>query len=769
MCVLYAPFAPAQPILMEAPLVLQAPGFRGVWPSWYDGERFWVEPHPLMELLGYEIMVSDSMALSIRDSRHSIRFDYTANRIEVNGEAVVEGAFAMRGGEGMLSTLEALQEAFGADMVWDESALTLTLSASAQLFDPTQFGSRTLADTERLENVLYPRQRSWVGGVHVGYTLAHRSRAMEGRSLSYDGRVTADIAGGTARWVMSQGGAVFGYTLDIPRRWITRITARHSGAGGLGMQLSNRPLSPRTIHRDATLSGVTVPHAIVRGKVFDSVTEQVQADHEGRFTIRHPVFYGTTEATVEVEPLGGEPVSLIEVDRLTPYELLPPGDVEYDLTVSQSPAGQVAWGVSRALTLLASATHTPRTATLRATLLPLPTMHTSAEVDVLSLSGAAHLRWWRTWGGVNADIHIQQSPVLTQHWSTSATVAGRRQSLYVRALHRRTENVPPQTLLTSTLIWRWGQTLSLRGGVTFQSWSEPPVSFSPGVTYTFPLAKPRLHLRISGASAGREVESFRVGTYMTGRAWSLGLEGLRSVEDAETELRGSFQLNTEWAWFDARAGRGADGFEHSQTLRGAVMVGEDIRFGALYEERTQAVIRLFRDTNLNGVLDATEPLNLRHQLNVSHLTVHHRPNGEVVVPNLTPHDTYTVTLLSSSIPDPLLYPATGYRFAFVATPGKTRYIDIPLQRLPTLSGQLTGWSGSYTVLQVHAARISSPNELSEQPPHILDVYQDGVFLAQLPPGSYRITVINLLTDERVNESILDVGVGENTPTIALQP
>ena len=112
------------------------------------------------------------------------------------------------------------------------------------------------------------------------------------------------------------------------------------------------------------------------------------------------------------------------------------------------------------------------------------------------------------------------------------------------------------------------------------------------------------------------------------------------------------------------------------------MIGEDIRLSALYEERTEAVIRLYVDSNLNGELDAGESLSLRHRVNIPTAALSHRANGEVVARNLDPYFVYSVSILPESIINPLLHPATGYRFAFEATPGRTRYIDVPLQPLP---------------------------------------------------------------------------------------
>ena len=755
----------AQPVLLEAPLVLHAPGYRGIWPAWYDGEVFWTQPEPLMKLLGYEVHVSDSTELAVRDQRHAIRFAFTEELIEVNRDVRHTGGFALVGSDGqMLITLEALQATLGTDAEWDEATLTLTLSSSAELFDPTRFGNRRTLDVEVPSNILFPRERVWLGGVHVGYSLTHQWRQERGRSIQPTARVTAAVAGGTLRWNLSTTGSHLRYEFPMQYAWITRIEATHHPRERFpGLRFSNRPLHPRSVQREEVLSGTTIPHAIVRGKVFGAVTEQVQADRGGRFTIRHPVFYGSTEASVEVEPLGGDPVDILALHRITPHEILPPGKIEYEASISKAPAATFSWGVSDALTLGAAASHTPRTARLHAALQPLPTAYMTVTADVLGGAGRARLRWWRPWGGVSGDYQRQQTPLRMDHWSSTLNVASDTRRLHVRFLHQSTPSAPSRTEIQSTLGWQWGQALMLWSGVRFRSGMSDPWGLQPMVAYTLPFTTPRTILRVSAESAGARPAVYQAGAYVSGSAWSSGIQARRSVQSGAVELRVHLQLNTQWAWLDARAGWDERGFSHSQTLRGTVMVGEDIRLGALFTERTQAVIRLFVDSNLNGRLDGGESLYLRHRLDVGHLAVQHRANGEVVAPNLIPHEIYRVKIEQASITDPLLHPATGYEFAFQATPGRTRYINVPLQMLPTVAGQLTGWPGSYSALQVQIQTLSTSS------PTMVEVYQDGVFFVQLPPGSWQATVIDVLSGDVVGAATMDVVLGENFPLISLQP
>ena len=196
-----------------------------------------------MELLGYEILFSDSTELTTRDQRRAITFNYAENRIHVNGEERDVVDFAMVGADGqMLITIEALEEAFGPDLVWDKNALTLRLSSAATLFEPSRFIER--AGMESPQEVLFPRQRAWLGGVHIGYTVRHEWHERTGRTFTPVARVAAHVAGGTMRWHVSRTSASqVHYALDFKSRWLSRIEAGQYG-DGFGCANKQPPPSP---------------------------------------------------------------------------------------------------------------------------------------------------------------------------------------------------------------------------------------------------------------------------------------------------------------------------------------------------------------------------------------------------------------------------------------------------------------------------------------------------------------------------------------------
>lgn len=761
MCLLPHVLSAQQPVFLEAPLVLQAPGYEDVLPAYYDSEMFWIAPAPLMERLGYEIPLSDSTQLIVRDRSRAISFDYSAHRIVVNTEEVWTGEFSMSGPDGeMLVTVASLQSAFGADMEWDQAGLTLRLSSAATLFDPAQFGRRRHLSIEPREEVLFGRERTLFGGFHVGYSVDHRWKPGAGRTLSWVTRTTANVAGGTLRWQYSRrfSGITYTYTLSSP--WLTRIQigqADHPGRA-LSLRISNRPLVPRRVHRQRTLRGTTLPHAIVRGKVSGFSTDQVQADRDGRYAVRVPIFYGSTHSEVEVEPLGGEPEMVMDYHNLTPQRLLPRGAIEYDLSLSESGSGSLSWGIAPHLTLHAEGRLRPQRGVLGATALLRPTLYMDTEADMISRSGIGLLQWWQSWGGVNARYRVQRTPDAAQDFSAAAMIAGKKASLQAELAHRAAENTASSTSLGTTLGWQFLELFEFRAGGNWRLQSES-ATLRADVWGTFLARRTRVRARAGVEARDQKDISYRGGTHLFGRTWTGAVQLEYFARSGELGITASAQINTDWVWMNTGIRyRGAQ-VEHIQSVRGAILFGKDIRFSAIYRESTQAIFRFFVDANVNGELDSGETLFLYPRIQIPTIAVSHRPGGEVAAINLEPHRTYSVQILPESITDAVLYPVTGYRFSFVATPGRTRYIDIALQPLPFVSGRLTGWDTGYASLRIELYDRGERREL--------DVYSDGGFIVNIPAGEYPLTVIDRLTGTVVMQDALIVRSGMNQVMITL--
>ena len=394
-----------QTILLRVPVSVQAPGNNGMMTAWTDGERYWVDIAYLTMFLGYEVEVMDEGSLVIaRDARGILTFDARQGILTVNREERITGMETMFGTkEQLLIHLDALQVAFGSDLSWDEDALTLRLSSRATLFDPGQFGQRNKLGAERPVNVLFPRRRRILGGMRINYNLSHQWNLEDGHVFDAGGVVSAAMLGGVVRSAISPENPNVSYTFETSSPLLTQVGV--SWARGMqlpSLRATNAPLVPRRIFGERTLDGTTIPHAIIRGKVGGTLVEQVQADREGRYAVRVPVFYGTTRSSVEVQPLGEPPMDEVFYYDLTPQTSLPPGTVQYDLSFEPDQKRMTAdarIGVHRRLTLQGRGGMNPARARAGATLRVGGTLYTEMSADVLNESGFVRVHLWKSQGG----------------------------------------------------------------------------------------------------------------------------------------------------------------------------------------------------------------------------------------------------------------------------------------------------------------------------------------------------------------------------------
>lgn len=81
--------------------------------------------------------------------------------------------------------------------------------------------------------------------------------------------------------------------------------------------MSNRPLSTRHQQREAQLTGMADPNAVVSALVGGVVTDRVQADGQGCYRPTVPAHHATSRAELEIVPAGGGPLT-----RQTRYLLI---------------------------------------------------------------------------------------------------------------------------------------------------------------------------------------------------------------------------------------------------------------------------------------------------------------------------------------------------------------------------------------------------------------------------------------------------------------
>ena len=755
---LVAPAAAAQKtVLFRAPVSVQAPGHNGMMTAWTDGERYWVDIAHLTKFLGYEVEVMEEGSLVIaRDARGILTFDAGAGTLTVNREERLTNMETMLGTKGqLLIHLDAIQTAFGSDLSWDEDTLTLQLSSRATLFDPGQFGQRNKLGSERPVDVLFPRRRRILGGLRINYNLRHQWSETGGHTFDAGGTVSAAMLGGVVRSVISPDNPNVNYTFETGSPLVTRVGV--SWARGMQLpsfRVTNAPLVPRRIFGERTLNGTTIPHAIVRGKAGGTLVEQVQADREGRYAVRVPVFYGTTRSSVEVQPLGEPAMEEVIYYDLTPQTALPPGTVQYDVSFEpdqNSGTAEARIGVHRRLTLQGRGGMNPTRARAGATLRVGSALYTEVSADVLHETGFIRASLWRSRGGGELSYHRYGAG--TQNFQVNGRWQFERVSLGTRISHRLRPPSDPVTEITPRVSYYSGKGVSASLGANWVMGQEGLPSLTPRLAWS----RSFLHMlfRVGAGVDMREgeVRVLRGSVRLSSRWWSFVLEANQTRPTGDLGVRVRSQLRTDWAWLGVNAHRKDSTFSIESRLQGSVNIdARGIHLGSDYHDYSQAVFRVFVDENLNGKRDAGERLLPNSSLHLHGPGVRRAPNGELRSERLSPNETYTVELLVESIRDPSLFPNTGYEFAFVAESGRTRYIDIALQRLPQIRGRVLGWTGAYEVLQVVMVGGIGGKRIER----MLDVYRGGPFFTQLLPGEYEVILRDQLTDQVVTKQTLTV-------------
>ena len=160
-------------------------------------------------------------------------------------------------------------------------------------------------------------------------------------------------------------------------------------------------------------------------------------------------------------------------------------------------------------------------------------------------------------------------------------------------------------------------------------------------------------------------------------------------------------------------------------------------------QESAAELRIFEDLNGNGNQDANERIlpHIDAQLYQSGWT--RLKTGALYSAHLEPYQRYQVRILEASVRDPLLHPATGWTFSFTADPGRRKVIQVPMQQLVRVVGQVTALDRAPLRLKV----LLNSEEHAE-------VYRDGGFALQVRPGRYTLTIIDVLDQEIIAENPL---------------
>lgn len=733
----YALHVASAQVLMEVPLLLEVPGKEQMVRAWYDGEMFFVDGKELFYALGFTVQFQGAR-LEALDARRNHVFA-CASLPQDNSCRIA---------------LRDLLSRFGDALYFDRNRLELRASSVASTFDIRALRARKNTWVEVPGPHLFDRTRALWGGLMASWQVRHDAFGLRpylrftGSILQ--GTVGIDI-GDNHSWV---------YRYDRPRsKWLTQVETGRYSNGTIGLSITNVPLARQHLQRVRTIQGRTAPHALIQAVISGEVVDQVQADAEGRYELQAPAWYGTTKLEVRTQPLGGLRATSELHYQLTPASLVPHKRVYYSAYAREDAyALNLQYGVHKRLTLRGAWSHAQgRTVTSSGfTLSPITFLALSGRLDLPSMRWLTTLRVWRSGLHLNAYVDAQHGAFANTNMAASVgkgpfslllrggqlVLVGRYRSLILYPeiwLHLRTG------LLMQA---NWGLN-RLRGplvqGVTSQRWR-----FALGWSFA------RLRL-IAYAERDHTQEVYGAEGLLTLRHKSLTFSAGWDVNHQIPVASLSVQITSPFGRLFAHGQRNAHGFTHSQQAQGSIHLWPGLAVTPSGHQESAAELRIFEDLNGNGKQDANEQIlpHIDAQLYQSGWT--RFKTGALYSAHLEPYQRYQVLILEASVRDPLLHPATGWTFSFTADPGRRKVIQVPMQRLVHVAGQVTALDRAPLRLRV----LLNGEEHAE-------VYRDGGFALQARPGRYTLTIIDVLDQEVLAEKSIEVGTAPVRVTIDLE-
>ena len=334
--------------------------------------------------------------------------------------------------------------------------------------------------------------------------------------------------------------------------------------------------------------------------------------------MRLPLFYGTTRSSIEVEPLGEDPMEPEFMYYLTPRSALPRGRLQYDLRASDRGTMEIAYGVSNFWTVRGTGGIKPNRGIAGVTARLLPAVVAEADADLIQGTGSARLRHWQGRSGLEVDYRRYRD---NYHVLTGTALFQFRELSVSGAIsHRRFPNAFSTTEISPSLRWysRSGIGASLTGRWLAGQPDFP--SMSPQVSWRRSVRRSLVFISGGVNLEDGKVRAYRSSLRVSDGRWSFAVQGDRGRGRRQSQLRLSLQLNTDWAWIGANSRVTKDDVRVMQRVRGTVGIDRGLSFSAIVQNNSQAVFRVFVDQNLNGTLDDTE-----HPLPGPQINLHSHP------------------------------------------------------------------------------------------------------------------------------------------------
>ena len=747
--------ATAQAILQEVPLMVEAPGYYRLVRGYHDGERFFVDAPQFFGSLGFRTTV-EGTSLVAMDARRTLEVDLASEVAHAGRQTV---------------SLEQLSSLFGADISFDERRLSIRLSTAAGAFDTGTLVRRPVLFGKVPGPLRYGRERPLLGGAVVSYHVGRYQRAGQPARTQTSVSCVADALGGSLHGEAGYA-ARLRYLLDVPlAHYVThlevgRLQGRGLSAPANAIRISNHPLGSRHVQRAAAFSGRSTPHARVEALVSGLVVDWAEADSDGRYRLQVPAYYGTTEAVIRHRPLGGASGRQERHYFLATEELAEPRKLYYDAWLGQAARGmRLAYGLLPRLTVHAQGEEHPqgRRERLGGALSPLRSAVVKADVEPASGALRVAVRLWRPY--VSADVSYHTDPQR----------ATKRMHAYGSGHYRSLSGYAAVSATSLAGLWqarRYAQNASYYGqsGLVLEGEAALEQYGRPGALSTSGLLRASVGgtgtvgpaaFRVSAFALGRpRSRQFGLDGHLTLRRMSFGMSTSYDARLGQWEARLSLRTDLQVVAINSRIGRQGAALHHDHTAYGSVALGRMPHLSAQALASSSAILRIFEDENHNGRMDAAERILPHVEVQLFHAGLSRTRSGTLRASNLEPFTAYQVRILEATIRDPLLRPAPGYTFSFVADPGGTKILDIPMVRLPRVAGTVVAPDRAASRLRVSAIRAGVAVDQA-------DVYRDGAFALTLEPGSYVLELLDVVSGKSLGRASLDVAPGSDRLAVTL--
>ncbi|WP_255502095.1 hypothetical protein [Algoriphagus sp. AK58] len=566
-------------------------------------------------------------------------------------------------------------------------------------------------------------------------------------------------------------------------------TSFTNSANLVGISVTNNPVIPRLDLDVFVIDGTTVPDSEVELLIGGQLVDFTRADEVGYYRFNAPVTYGTVRLSTRIYTPQGE---VIMQDRQiqVPFTFLPKGFVGYNiqaglpqftldsLGTSLATHADISYGISNALTVRAGADQ----GEIFGEKSIYPVFGLSARLFQQYLLNVDALpdRYYRANASVfyadNTSINAQ----FTEYNPNSAfnfrgqtrdanlnvfypfKIAGKFSGFRAtgeRIWFNTGLGVNNYQLDFNTQINRVILRFNYRGGARgFVSDPENPAQnqfglFTSSLTYTLPRS-PGIPVYVRGLflrgqfrystlfDRGESVSFLLSQTLFKNGRFTLGYdkELLRNLSQFQVGFLYDFNSLRTSTQFSKRT----KGYAFQQGFSGSVAY--DPAGGALIPSnrdqitRSGATVRLFVDTNENGVYDEGEEVVPAKAVRLDRsANILIGSDGILRITQLQSYWKYRLDIDVAALPNPNLAPKLK-SFSFVAEPNRFRQIDIPLYQTGIIDGFVLIEKNGVQQGQ-GGLRLELKREGDSEPFEILRTFSDGSFYAYgLLPGRYMLRV-----------------------------